>query len=94
MPPNINARIKTLRTALFNHIGFILVKKKKKEREYIITVGVKNKHQNDNDGKKKKTCTIRLYLITVFCFYFQKLVFGNINKKQIFCIFEIKNVFG
>ena len=49
MPPNINARIKTLRTALFNHIGFILVKK---EREYIITVGVKNKHQNDNDGKK------------------------------------------
>ena len=49
MPPNINARIKTLRTALFNHIGFILVKKK---REYIITVGVKSKHQNDNDGKK------------------------------------------
>ena len=40
------------------------------------------------------TRTIRLYLITVFCFYFQKLVFGNIKKKQIFCIFEIKNVFG
>ena len=50
MPPNINARIKTLRTALFNHIGFILVRER--EREYIITVGVKSKHQNDNDGKK------------------------------------------
>ena len=32
MPPNINARIKTLRTALFNHIGFILVKKEKEKR--------------------------------------------------------------
>ena len=44
--------------------------------------------------EKKMTRTIRLYLITVFCFYFQKLVFGNIKKKQIFCIFEIKNMFG
>ena len=54
MPPNINARIKTLRTALFNHIGFILVREREREREreYIITVGVKSKHQNDNDGKK------------------------------------------
>ena len=52
MPPNINARIKTLRTILFNHIGFILVlKRKRKKKEYIITLGVKSKHQNDNDGK-------------------------------------------
>ena len=39
--------------------------------------------------KKKK----RLYLATVFVFYFQKLVFGNIKKKQFSCIFEIKNIF-
>ena len=38
--------------------------------------------------KKKK-----LYLATVFVFYFQKLVFGNIKKKQFSCIFEIKNIF-
>ena len=31
---------------------------------------------------------VRLYLVTVFVFYFQKLVFGNIKKKS--CIFEIK----
>ena len=36
---------------------------------------------------------VRLYLITVFIFYFQKLVFGNIKKKQFSCIFEIKNMF-
>ena len=36
----------------------------------------------------------RLCLVTVFVFYFQKLVFGNIKKKQISCIFEIKNMFG
>ena len=29
-----------------------------------------------------------------FLFLFSKLVFGNIKKKQIFCIFEIKNMFG
>ena len=39
--------------------------------------------------KKKKTC-----LVTVFVFYFQKLVLGNIKKKQFSCIFEIKNMFG
>ena len=32
--------------------------------------------------------------LTNFVFYFQKLVFGNINKKQFSCIFEIKNMFG
>ena len=32
---------------------------------------------------------VRLYLVTVFVFYFQKLVFGNIKKKKSF-IFEIK----
>ena len=36
----------------------------------------------------------RLCLVTVFVFYFQKLVFGNIKKKQFSCIFEIKNMFG
>ena len=38
----------------------------------------------------------RLYLAKVFVFYFQKLVFGNIKKKQFSCIFEIKtsNIFG
>ena len=29
-----------------------------------------------------------------FYLYFQKLVFGNIKKKQFSCIFEIKNMFG
>ena len=33
-------------------------------------------------------------MVTVFIFYFQKLVFGNIKKKQFYCIFEIKNIFG
>ena len=36
----------------------------------------------------------RLCLVTVFIFYFQKLVFGNIKKKQFSCIFEIKNMFS
>ena len=35
-----------------------------------------------------------LYLVIVFVFYFQKLVFGNIKKKQFSYIFEIKNMFG
>ena len=33
---------------------------------------------------------LRLCLVTVFIFYFQKLVFGNIKKNQFPCIFEIK----
>ena len=37
---------------------------------------------------------IRLCLVTVFIFYFQKLIFGNIKKKKFSCIFEIKNMFG
>ena len=37
---------------------------------------------------------LRLYLVTIFVFYFQKLVFENIKKKQFSCIFEIKNMFG
>ena len=36
---------------------------------------------------------LRLCLVTVFVFYFQKLVFENIKKKQFSCIFEIKNMF-
>ena len=43
--------------------------------------------------KKKTTRKVRLYLITFFVFYFQKLVFESINKKQFSCIFEIKNMF-
>ena len=34
------------------------------------------------------------YLVTVFVFYFQKIVFENIIKKKFSCIFEIKNMFG
>ena len=30
---------------------------------------------------------LRLYLVTVFVFYFQKLVFGNIKKKKNFLYF-------
>ena len=30
----------------------------------------------------------------MFVFYFQKLVFENIKKKQFSYIFEIKNMFG
>ena len=37
---------------------------------------------------------VKLYLVTVFIFYFQKLVFRNIKKKQFSYIFEIKNMFG
>ena len=37
---------------------------------------------------------LRLCLVTIFVFYFQKLVFENIKKKQFSCIFEIKNMFG
>ena len=46
MPPNIMQRVKTLRTILFNHIEFILVKKK-----YIIT---NNAVLNLTIPKKKK----------------------------------------
>ena len=35
-----------------------------------------------------------LSLVIVFVLYFQKLVFGNIKKKQFSCISEIKNLFG
>ena len=43
-----------------------------------------------------KSKKLGLCLVTVFVFYFQKLVFvfGNIMKKQFSCIFEIKNMFG
>ena len=32
---------------------------------------------------------LRLCLVIVFTFYFQKIVFGNIKKKQFSYIFEI-----
>ena len=44
--------------------------------------------------KKKKQRRVRLYLVTVFVIYFQKLIFGNIKKKEFSCIFETKNMFG
>ena len=37
---------------------------------------------------------LRLCLVTFFIYYFQKLVSGNIKKKQFSYIFEIKNIFG
>ena len=37
---------------------------------------------------------VRLYSVAVFVIYFQKLVFGNIKKKEFSCIFETKNMFG
>ena len=42
------------------------------------------------------TCidSLKLCLVTIFVFYFQKLVFGNIKKKQFTYIFKIKNMFG
>ena len=42
-------------------------------------------------GKRER---IRICLVIVFVFYFQKLVFENIKKKQFSYIFEIKNMFG
>ena len=45
-------------------------------------------------SKKNGQKSLRLYLLTIFVFYFQKLIFENIKKKQISCIFEIKNMFG
>ena len=38
--------------------------------------------------------TLKLCLVTIFIFYFQNFVFGNIKKKKFSCIFEIKNMFG
>ena len=35
-----------------------------------------------------------LCLVTVFVFYFQKLVLENVKKKQFSCIFDIINMFG
>ena len=34
---------------------------------------------------------LRLCLVTVFVFYFQKLVFGNIKKKHVWLI-EVKKI--
>ena len=51
-----------------------------------------NEEQESNAKSMPKQ--IRSCLVTVFVFYFQKLVFENIKKKQFSCIFEIKNMFG
>ena len=60
-----------------------------------ITLGERifTKIKNKN-VKRKKLRTLKLCLVTVYFFYFQKLVFRNIKKKQFSCIFEIKNMFG
>ena len=53
------------------------------------------KKKEKEKEKKKILKSFRLCLVTVFVFYFQKLVLGNIKKKKQFsCIFEIKNIFG
>ena len=52
------------------------------------------KKKKEKKRKEKEHKKLRLCLITVFIFCFQKLVFGNIKKKQFSCIFEIKNMFG
>ena len=52
---------------------------------------VSNELNNSVECFSKK---LRLCLVTVFVFYFQKLVSGNIKEKQFSCIFEIKNMFG
>ena len=57
-------------------------------RERLFTK-IKNKNV-----KRKKLRTLKLCLVTIYFFYFQKLVFRNIKKKQFSCIFEIKNMFG
>ena len=59
--------------------------------------------EKKNDGFKK--CSMKLDLIYIYIYifgksyqnvfvYFQKLVFGNIKKKQFSCILEIKNMLG
>ena len=58
----------------------------KKKSTYSLSMSIKG-----SKPLKEKT---RLCLVTVFVFYFQKLVFENIKKKQFSCIFEIKNIFG
>ena len=56
----------------------------------------KAERERERGGKRDKMRVsefnkkIRLCLVTVFVFYFQKIVFGNIKKKQFSCIFEIK----
>ena len=61
------------------------------KRERFTSIAL-HERERERAGKYKKE--IRLCLVTVFVFYFQKLVFGNIKKKQFSCIFEIKNMFG
>ena len=50
--------------------------------------------ENFYEKRKKKKEKKKLCLVTFFVFYFQKLVFRNIKKKQFSCIFKIKNMFG
>ena len=40
--------------------------------------------------KKNSTENVRLCLVTVFIFYFQKLVFGNIKKKKFLVFLKSK----
>ena len=64
-----------------------------KERAlYLYRFTRERERERERAGKYKKE--IRFCLVTVFVFYFQKLVFGNIKKKKFSCIFEIKIMFG
>ena len=47
-------------------------------------IHTQNKKKMKKTNNKRK---LRLCWVTIFIFYFQKLVFGNINKKQFSCIF-------
>ena len=57
-------------------------------------LGLKTAYLSNTLGFGEKNKNIKVMFDNSFYFYFQKLVFGNIMKKQISCIFEIKNMFG
>ena len=76
----------------FEYKGHIAVSKMRVNA--ILSVSIKvhikiNLRRTEENNMKKTKC-----LITVFVFYFQKFVFGNIKKNQFSCIFEIKNMFN
>ena len=71
------------------HVAFIFLTRPKIIRLHNETPIFKIQH-----FFKLKFRLLRLCSIIVFVFYFQKLIFGNIKKKQFSCIFEIKNMFG
>ena len=59
--------------------------KKNNKIKIKIDILVKNSMESFSYNKK-----IRLYLVTVFVFYFQKLIFENINKNNFLVFFKSK----